>query len=375
MRIAVYNPAWTTYGGGEKYLGALAEDAASLPGARVTLVAGTPQADPEVLRTRFGLRLEGIPVVHAGEGGVRRALAGADVAVILSNFRSFGLPAPQTVYALQIPYPRFTPSREAGVLLRGGLREAAKDLSRRMLLRDARRAARTLTNSQFVADTLLRNHGVHSTVVLPPIDDFLLEGTPRENIILSVGRLFRGAYNDKRYDVLLRAFRRLHDAHRGGGWSYCIAGACGDDRGSQSLLADLRGMAAGLPVHFLVNAPFAEVRAAYNRASLFWHAAGFGVDEDREPERTEHFGMSTVEAMSARCVPVVIRRGGQKEIVTDAVHGRLWETEDELVDRSLELMNDPERRRVMGDAARVAYARFTRERFRRSIQDVFRALG
>jgi glycosyltransferase involved in cell wall biosynthesis len=374
MRIAVYNPAWTTYGGGEKYLGALAEDAASLPGARVTLITGTPGTDPDVLRARFGLRLEGIPMVHAGDGGVHRALAEADVAVILSNFRSFGLPAPRTVYALQIPYPRFTISRAAGGLLRGRIREAAKDLSRSNLLRDARRATRALTNSQFVADTLLRNHGVPSTVVHPPIDDFLVEGTPREKIILSVGRIFRGAYNDKRYDVLLHAFHRLHDTARSG-WSYWIAGACGDDRRSQSFLAALRGMAAGLPVRFLVNAPFAEVRDAYNRASLFWHGAGFGVDEEREPERTEHFGMSTVEAMSAGCVPVVIRRGGQKEIVTDGVTGRLWETEDELVTRSRELMDNPDRRQIMGEAARAAYSRYTREKFRRSIQDLFRALG
>lgn len=373
MRIAVYNPAWTTYGGGEKYLAALAEDAASLPGARVSLIAGTAGVDRDVLRTRFGLRLEEIPVIHAGDRGVRRALAGADVAVILSNFRPFGLPAPRTVYALQIPYPRFTLSRTAAALRRAAFREAAKDFSRRMLLRDAQRAARAVTNSRFVAETLLRNHGVESTVVHPPIDDFLIEGTPREKMILSVGRIFRGQYNDKRYDVLLRAFRRLHAAAPGGGWSYWIAGACGEDAESQTLLAELRRIAAGLPVHFLVNAPYAEVRAAYNRASLFWHAAGFGVDEDREPERTEHFGMSTVEAMSARCVPVVIRRGGQREIVTDGVHGRLWDTEEELVDRSLELMDDPERRRVMGEAARAAYARYTRETFRRAIQQLLRA--
>jgi hypothetical protein len=38
-------------------------------------------------------------------------------------------------------------------------------------------------------------------------------------------------------------------------------------------------------------------------------------------------------------------------------------------------MDNPDRRQIMGEAARAAYSRYTREKFRRSIQDLFRALG
>jgi hypothetical protein len=51
--------------------------------------------------------------------------------------------------------------------------------------------------------------------VYPPIDDFRVEG-PKERAILSVGRIFRGLYNDKRYDVMLDGFRAVRDGRAGG---------------------------------------------------------------------------------------------------------------------------------------------------------------
>src|SRR5207247_4766844 len=68
----------------------------------------------------------------------------------------------------------------------------------------------------------------------------------------------------------------------------------------------------------------------YEESSLYWHATGFGTDSELEPEKQEHFGITTCEAMSMGCVPVVIRRGGQPEIVEHGRSGYLWNSEDEL---------------------------------------------
>ena len=51
----------------------------------------------------------------------------------------------------------------------------------------------------------------------------------------------------------------------------------------------------------------------------------------------EHFGMTTVEAMSAGCIPVVIDKGGQREIVAEGC-GFRWNTLSELVARTEELV-------------------------------------
>jgi hypothetical protein len=55
-----------------------------------------------------------------------------------------------------------------------------------------------------------------------------------------------------------------------------------------------------------------------------WHATGYGFDAEQYPAKQEHFGMTTVEAMSAGAVPVVLNTGGQREIVTHGDDGFLW---------------------------------------------------
>ena len=74
----------------------------------------------------------------------------------------------------------------------------------------------------------------------------------------------------------------------------------------------------------------------YGKSSIYWHATGYGEDN---PKKFEHFGISTVEAMAAECIPVVINLGGQPEIVEQSVNGFLWNSIPELKKFSLKLVN------------------------------------
>jgi glycosyltransferase involved in cell wall biosynthesis len=56
----------------------------------------------------------------------------------------------------------------------------------------------------------------------------------------------------------------------------------------------------------------------------------------------EHFGLTTVEAMSAGCVPIVINKGGQKEIVEDGISGFVWNTPDQLIEKTIFLFQNTE---------------------------------
>ena len=96
----------------------------------------------------------------------------------------------------------------------------------------------------------------------------------------------------------------------------------------------------------------------YRQAAVYWHAAGYGEDEERAPIRAEHFGITTVEAMAAGCVPVVVARGGQPELVTHGVDGFLWQTLDELGACTLALLRDKDLRQTMAAAARQSARRF-----------------
>ncbi len=121
----------------------------------------------------------------------------------------------------------------------------------------------------------------------------------------------------------------------------------------------------------LVNLERSRLRQLYAQAKIFWHAAGYGECEER-PELSEHFGMATVEAMSAGCIPVVINKGGQPEIVEHGVSGFLWNSLEELKEYTGLLMRDEQLRARMEEAALARAALFSRERFVSRFLDLLR---
>jgi glycosyltransferase involved in cell wall biosynthesis len=370
----LYNASWSTFGGGEKYSCALALAAAGIGGTQVSLLVDSPGVTVNGLEEYFHLDLSSVEVVRGTRREALHHLDGADLGIIVSNVYPMRVRARRTMYVLQIPYPPFTPLSLGAKFARGELRDAAKDLLRMQLLREARTADVSLVYSDFVRDALARHHGIHARVLYPPIDDFGPVGNKRQ-VILSVGRFFRGPYNDKRYDVLVDAFKLLCDRSPGLSWEYRIVGSCTEDEPSRRYVERLREDAAGYPVILRVNAPYAELRQEYQQASVFWHAAGYGVDEHRHPDRMEHFGMSTVEAMSAGCIPVVANAGGQREIVAHGSTGYLWTTREELIEHTLELISGPSTASAMRHAARHRAADFSARQFTGRAQELFHSLG
>ena len=55
----------------------------------------------------------------------------------------------------------------------------------------------------------------------------------------------------------------------------------------------------------------------------------------------EHFGISSVEAMSAGAVPVVLGEAGPAEVVEPGVSGRHFTGLPDLVSQTVELIGDP----------------------------------
>lgn len=213
-----------------------------------------------------------------------------------------------------------------------------------------------VANSAFTASWIRERWGRDAEVILPPVQArFAVQ--PKEKVILSVGRFSRSG-TQKRQLEMVRAFVRACDTHLDG-WEYWCAGGVSDGPADRRYFDEVAEAAKGHPVRLIPNAPGDLVRNAYERAAVFWHAAGYGVEERLHPERTEHFGMSTVEAMAAGCVPVVVRKGGQREIVEHGKSGFLVDTLDELVQHSSELARSPRLRDEMAEAARKRARLFT----------------
>jgi len=173
-----------------------------------------------------------------------------------------------------------------------------------------------VVNSRFTKSVIDETLGInHSTVLYPPIavEEFS-PGEKKDNLILNVGR-FASPLHSKRQDILIQAFRGLYEQGTTN-WRLVLAGG---HQGPSKELDHLKHLAKGLPVEFAVNTDYASLKKLYQSGSIYWHAAGFDVDEVLNPESTEHFGITTVEAMASGCVPVVVPKGGQKEIVISKV--------------------------------------------------------
>lgn len=186
-----------------------------------------------------------------------------------------------------------------------------------------------VVNSDFTKRVIDKEFGLSSVVLYPPVQP-IIHDSVKENIILSVGR-FEPSLNAKHQDVLIEAYKQLNTNLPG--WKLVLAGGCS----SEEWLSKLKAQGAGFAIDFYPNISHPDLSALYSRSKIYWHAAGYQVDEQKNPELTEHFGITTVEAISAGCIPLVVPYGGQKEIVKDeAFH---WENITELVAKTIAIAN------------------------------------
>ncbi len=219
--------------------------------------------------------------------------------------------------------------------------------------------ATVLGNSSFTSQWIERLWGRPAEVVYPPVA-VTVSAVEKGNRIISVGRFVNTNIDSKKHTEQLEAFSEFL-SRVGGDWSLCVIGLCADK--DRAYVEQLQHVAKDLPVTFVVNAERKAVLSYLAEAKLFWHTRGLGDEESTEPARMEHFGMATVEAMMAGCVPLVPGCGGQPEIVEDQVSGFLCHDLNGLVQHSVCLANNDQLRLRMSHRALERSKEFHRARF------------
>jgi glycosyltransferase involved in cell wall biosynthesis len=228
--------------------------------------------------------------------------------------------------------------------------------------------------SRFSASWLQRYWGRGGEILYPPVDvaQFVPQAE-RRKVILGVGRFFRGEGHAKRHDAMIRTFRELVQEGLTG-WELHLAGGSMRETRHQQYLQECRRLAEGWPVRFHVDAPLEELKGLYESASIYWHAAGLGESETRNPIKCEHFGITVVEAMAAGCVPVVLGKGGVTEIVEHGRSGYLWHSRADWKRQTLSVAGDPHLAARLREGAIARSARFAEPVFRDHLLEIVERL-
>lgn len=223
-----------------------------------------------------------------------------------------------------------------------------------------------ICNSNFTKSVIDRSLGISSKVIYPPVDIKSLKAGNKEKIILSVGRFGPNQLHPKKQEVLIEVFKEL--TKKAPGWRLILVGQV--KKQDDKYVNQLKKLSRGYAIKIGQNLPVEKLRDLYSQASIYWHATGFGEDEVKNPEKMEHFGISTVEASASGAVPVVIGLGGQKEIISHEKNGLLWQTKAQLFEETLTLIQKPDKVQKLASAAVLNSRRFSQEIFFREYEKI-----
>lgn len=334
MNIGFYNPYFDGFGGGERYTLTLASHWSK--SHQVSLFWDDVSIKEESKR-RFGIdlkRVRVVPNIFLMNNGFLKAIQTLQYDLIF--FLSDGsVPlsfAKRNILHFQLPFEKIktTPFH-------------------------LKRMSAIVCNSMFTKENLDAVVGKKATVIYPPTDSIGLSSKAKENIILSIGR-FTSVHTSKKQKELIDAFIPLEQSLKG--WRLVLAG--GLLSSDQEYFNSLQELVSGHAIDLLPNISHEEILSLYKKASLYWHAAGFG---ETNPRFMEHFGISTVEAMSAGVVPIVYKGGGQLEIVKENENGLLWETLEELTSKTYALIQDTKAHSMLSKNAKKSSVLFSTEVF------------
>lgn len=352
MRIGIYDPYLDDLGGGEKYM---MTAASCLSKDHEVSVFWDNKNDLVELKKRFSLDLSNVTItknVFSKEVSIWKRLLETrkyDAIIFLSDGSIPLVSSKKLFIHLQQPL------------------EQINTLSLTDKLKLSRVNA-VFCNSQYTQSFNEKKlSGVKSVVIYPPVDLFGKK-TRKENIILNVGR-FRvmnvKTEDYKKQQIMVDVFKEM--VNKGlRNWKLVIATSIRntDDPQFQEMIKSSKGF----PVEFLINKTNDELWDIYNKAKIYWHASGFGEDLKEHPEYAEHFGISTVEAMGAGAVPVVINAGGQKEIIENDKNGFLWDSLKELQERTRFLIENNSVWQEMSDLAKKRAKDFSSDKFSKELE-------
>ena len=353
MRVGIFDPYLDDLGGGEKYMMTIAE---CLSKNHDVYIFWDNKKDISELSYRFPLDLSKVKIIKnifaPGFSFIKRIIESKeyDVIIVLSDG--------------SIP---FVLSKKLFIHIQQPMKYMQTDSVIDKL--KLARVNKFFCNSQYTKSFIDKKFGLKTIVLYPPVALYP-KNIKKENIILHVGRFRVKNVNRQDYKkqgiMIATSKQMVNEGLRD--WKFILA--VGVQEKDRKIFEAMKRQSEGFPIEFLINKSNDKLWDIYSKAKIYWHASGFGEDLEEHPEYAEHFGISTVEAMGAGAVPVVINSGGQKEIVTDEKNGFLWDSLDELRKKTTDLINNELLLNKLSREAVESARKFSKEKFYREINSL-----
>ncbi|MFZ3302012.1 MAG: glycosyltransferase family 4 protein [Microgenomates group bacterium] len=344
MKAAIYNPYLDTLGGGERYTLSFAK-VLSEEGYDVD-IEWNDGGIKDKLSKRFGLKLsENIKIVDSVNRGENY-----DLIFWVTDGSIPTLRARKNYIHFQVPF---------------------HDVNGSSLLNKMKmfRVDKVICNSLFTKTVVDEEYGFESVVLYPPIDVESFKPRRKINQICYVAR-FSNLTQNKGHEILIDQFKKLVKLKKFKDWKLVLAG--GVEVGADEYLKHLKKISRDINIEFVESPSFEMIKNIFGQSKIFWSGSGFEVDEKNNPEKTEHFGMTLVESMSAGCVPIAYSAGGHKEIVENGVNGYLWLEKKDLIELTEKIINTPRLSASLSKKAIETSKRFGYEVFKKTVLQIIK---
>lgn len=224
-----------------------------------------------------------------------------------------------------------------------------------------------ISNSDFTSQWL-KKWGINPITIPPYIETkFFGKGKNKKPIILVVGRFFPQLHS-KRQDLAIELFKKIKQKHSlFKKFKLILVGGLKDE--DKQYLNSLKKMASGDDsIIFKTNINFKELLSLYQEASYLWHLTGFGIEENKMPEKVEHLGIVPLEAAAAGCIVFCYNSGGPKLIFSDQKNGFLINNGEDLIEKMAFVEKSPQlKEKIIQSAQILVKEKYSNQVFKKKV--------
>jgi len=342
LKIGIFAPYLATCGGGEKYILSIAKALASRNFVEIILFN---DFNKEAIHDKLNINFDNVSIrvlkkyiKLKGQTLLENIINYYMVSIVSSQYDIF-INQEHNSYIYPMAKKNVIICEVPPIKIANNTNIIKRYFKRYLFDSELRRYALIITNSNFTKHWVQKRYDNKSVTLYPFVNTDHFYSLNKENIILSVGRFFIKGHSKRQLDMI-RAFKQLYDEDiKIKEWSYHLVGGIDEDLENKRYLKQCIEEARSYPIYIHCNMPYLALQKMYGLSKIFWSATGLNVNESLNPENVEHFGISNLEAMSAGCVPVIINKGGHREIVRNNINGYLWDNINQLKKLTLNIID------------------------------------